>query len=77
VKVIGEGKPLPLTTGPQSDECPAWSPDGSTIAFVRFSGPPTSRIYIVPALGGAERQVAEGPFGCITGIETEAAQLSI
>jgi Tol biopolymer transport system component len=68
VKVIGEGKPLPLTTGPQSDECPAWSPDGRTIAFVRFSGRPTSRIYVVPALGGAERQVAEGPFSCITGI---------
>ncbi len=68
VKVIGEGKPLPLTTGPQSDECPAWSPDGRTIAFVRFSGLRTSRIYVVPPLGGAERQVAEGPFGCITGI---------
>ncbi len=68
VKVIGEGKPLRLTTGPQGDECPAWSPDGRTIAFVRFLGPPTSRIYVVPVLGGAERQVAEGPFGCVTGI---------
>lgn len=68
VKVIGEGKPLRLTTGPQSDECPAWSPDGRTIAFVRFLGPPTSRIYVVPVLGGAERQVAEGAFGCVTGI---------
>src|ERR1700722_602162 len=68
VQVIGEGNPLRLTTGPQSDECPAWSPDGRTIAFVRFLGAPTSRIYVVPVLGGAERQVAEGAFGCVTGI---------
>src|ERR1700727_841935 len=68
VKGIGEGKPLRLTTGPNSDECPAWSPDGRTIAFVRFLGAPTSRIYVVPVLGGAERQVAGGVFGCVTGI---------
>ncbi len=61
VKLIGEGKPVRLTSGPHYDEYPAWSPDGRTIAFVGVLGE-TNRIYVIPALGGAERQVVEGPF---------------
>ena len=62
VKLIGEGKPVRLTSGPHYDEAPAWSPDGRTIAFVGVLGEAKS-IYVIPALGGVERQVAEGRFG--------------
>ena len=68
LKLVGEGKPLRLTADPQSEECPAFSPDGRTIAFIRFPDASTSRIYVIPALGGAERLVAEGRFGCLTGL---------
>ena len=67
LKLIGEGKPLQLTSNPKSDFCPAWSPNGRTIVFVRSlddSHALLRRIYTVPALGGAERQVAESKFGC-------------
>ncbi len=68
LKLIGEGKPLQLTSGPKPDWCPAWSPNGRTIAFVRDlddSRTILRRLYTVPALGGAERQVAEGRLGCL------------
>jgi TolB protein len=40
------------------DTSPAWSPDGSQIAFVsdRNGGP---QIFVVPAAGGAARQVSK------------------
>ena len=36
VKLIGgDGPPLRLTSDPAVDMCPAWSPDGRWIAFIR------------------------------------------
>ena len=68
VKLIGQGKPVQLTSSPSQDSCPTWSPDGRTIAFIRFPDI-TKRfprwIYTMPALGGAERRVAEGSYGCM------------
>jgi eukaryotic-like serine/threonine-protein kinase len=59
VKLIGEGRPLRLTTDPRPEFSPAWSPDGGHIAFYRAgAGAPVARsgeIVLVPALGGAER----------------------
>ena len=59
VKLIGPGPPLRLTTDPAIDRSPAWSPDGRHIAFHR--GPLGERVgvFLVPALGGPERRVAE------------------
>ena len=56
VKVLGTEEPLRLTNQPSVDFSPAWSPDGRYIAFCRLLKGATG-IYIIPALGGAERKV--------------------
>jgi len=58
VKQVGRGEPLRLTTDPAVEVVPVWSPDGSEIAFWRWSGGAGS-IYTVPSLGGAERKLYE------------------
>ena len=57
--LVGGGKSLRLTSDP-GDCCPAWSPDGRQIAFIRYSDK-TASIVIVPALGGTEHHVYQGP----------------
>ncbi len=58
VKLIDAETPLRLTTDPAADTYPAWSPDGRQIAFLRQSAD-KSAVYLVPAIGGAERKLAE------------------
>ena len=66
VKLVATGEPLRLTTSPQYDDSPAWSPDGRTIAFLRVTeisdaGARTAvqgEVFVIPALGGAERRIA-------------------
>jgi len=58
VKLIGAGTPLRLTTHPDPDYSPAWSPDGRFIAFFRQSTT-GGAYYLVPSLGGAERKLAD------------------
>jgi Tol biopolymer transport system component/DNA-binding winged helix-turn-helix (wHTH) protein len=58
VKLVGPGQPLQLTTDPQRDVNPAWSPDGRLIAFERSGAGGGVKVFVVPALGGAERLVA-------------------
>lgn len=67
VQLLGAGTPLRLTDTPAADRSPAWSPDGRYIAFVREAGGSTEMrtgrltgaYYIVPALGGSERKLAD------------------
>ena len=63
VKAVGEGKPLQLTSAPESDVQPAWSPDGKWIAFCRRSNDDNvyvpHGIYMIPANGGPERKIAD------------------
>ena len=51
------GTPLRLTTHPGAESSPVWSPDGRFITFYRDG--PESGAYLVPALGGSERKLAD------------------
>ncbi len=61
VKLIGSGRPLRLTANPTAHSAPpVWSPDGRSIALRRFDKPSGNMtIQLIPALGGAEREVAQ------------------
>ena len=56
VKLIGSEESLRLTKQASIDFNPVWSPDGRYIAFCRIVQNEPG-IYIIPALGGAERRV--------------------
>jgi Tol biopolymer transport system component/DNA-binding winged helix-turn-helix (wHTH) protein len=58
VKLVGTEESLRLTKQASIDFNPVWSPDGRYIAFCRILKGETG-IYIIPALGGAERRVRE------------------
>ena len=58
VKLVGAETPLRLTTDAAADTMPAWAPDGTHVAFLRQSAG-HSAYYLVPALGGAERRLAD------------------
>ena len=56
VQPVAGGDPVQVTKSPAQDTEPDWSPDGSTIAF--RSARDGGGLYLVPSLGGAERQLA-------------------
>jgi len=58
VKLIGTEAPLRLTRQESVDFNPVWSPDGHYIAFCRIHKGEAG-IYMVPAIGGAERKVRD------------------
>jgi Tol biopolymer transport system component/DNA-binding winged helix-turn-helix (wHTH) protein len=58
VKLIGTEELLRLTKQASTDFNPVWSPDGRYIAFCRIQKGENG-IYIIPAIGGAERRVRE------------------
>ena len=59
VKLVDAGTPVRLTQNPNVDSAPAWSPDGRFLSFVRFErGTTSGAYYVIPALGGTERKVA-------------------
>jgi serine/threonine protein kinase len=59
VKLIGPGSPIRITSDPAEDYDPAWSPDGRWIAFVRTLPDAKAGFFVIPALGGPERKLAE------------------
>lgn len=59
VKLLGTETPLRLTTHPAEEVSPVWSPDGLSIAFMRITAKGAG-IYLVPALGGPERELLTG-----------------
>lgn len=59
VAVVGGDKSIQLSSNP-GDCCPAWSPDERRIVFSRYSDK-TLSILTVPALGGTEHRIYQGP----------------
>ena len=59
VKLIGSDTVLRLTSNPAPDFRPAWSPDGRSIAFLREFSTHRTGVFLIPAIGGAERKLAE------------------
>ncbi len=60
VQYVDGGAPVRLTTNPGGEGSPAWSPEGRRIAFLRYSTTSgESGFYIIPALGGPERKIAD------------------
>jgi hypothetical protein len=64
LKLVDAGSPVRLTTSPDDDVLPTWSPDGSYIAFIRLGL--DLGIYVMPALGGKERKVLSFPRPALT-----------
>lgn len=58
VRPAAAGPPRQLTSAAASDIAPVWSPDGSTLAFLRVEEGRAAAI-LIPAAGGAERKLAE------------------
>ena len=53
-----------LTAGTGSDSTPAWSPDGSRIAFVSKRGEDeAAALYVIPVAGGEAEKLVELPMG--------------
>ncbi|MFN7993494.1 MAG: protein kinase, partial [Bryobacteraceae bacterium] len=65
VKLVDSATPLRLTTDPAFDFCPAWAPDGRSIAFEREVGKATA-VVLIPAIGGPEREVARLSPGVVS-----------
>jgi Tol biopolymer transport system component/tRNA A-37 threonylcarbamoyl transferase component Bud32 len=60
VKLVDAGTPVRLTQTPEDEVHSIWSPDGRFLAFLRAGRQEQSGgYYVIPALGGRERKVAD------------------
>lgn len=57
----GAGPPRTLTSSPQDDTNPVWSPDGASIAFLRTIDAATMQAVVISTHGGSERVIANLP----------------
>ena len=57
VQQVRSGNPVQLTTHPHHDWSPAWSPDGGSIAFIRFSPGSNAELIVMPTLPGSEHRL--------------------
>ncbi|HEX9188209.1 MAG TPA: protein kinase, partial [Vicinamibacteria bacterium] len=70
LKIVGQSEARRLTADPASEQYPAWSPDGTQIAFLRYPGIPGSQmvtfwdrafVHLVSPLGGTARRLSDFP----------------
>ena len=64
VTLVGSRDVRRLTTHPDADFAPSWSPNGREIAFLRTDPGGTSylaRLHVVSALGGPDRRISDFP----------------
>ncbi len=59
IGLVGSSSRLQLTHTPEDEYSPAWSPNGQSIAFARKTAPERLGIFIMPAIGGQARFLAE------------------
>jgi len=60
---VAGGEPRRLTTAQAADGSPAWSPDGSRIAFVsKRGGDKAAALYVIRTDGGEAEKILELPF---------------
>jgi Tol biopolymer transport system component/DNA-binding winged helix-turn-helix (wHTH) protein len=69
IKVVGTDRSLRLTFDAAQDFRPAWSPDGTWIAFLREAAGRKASIIRIPPTGGPERNVAEVDPGYLAGYD--------
>lgn len=62
VPVDGSAEPRRLTNGPKRDTAPAWSPDGTRLAFVSDRAG-KSQVHILDLRGGEARKLTDAPNG--------------
>ena len=60
VTQLHNGPPRRLTTNPEDDFAPRWSPNGQHIASLRgFPSSEKLKVLLIPVSGGQERQIGE------------------
>jgi dipeptidyl aminopeptidase/acylaminoacyl peptidase len=57
------GRPRPLTAPEMSSDEPAWSPDGTRLAFTRKGADGKPQLHVLPVDGGEARRVTDLPLG--------------
>ena len=57
-KPLGSEDLFALTSDPADDLSPSWSPDGQTLAFLRFLSDQRASVVLIPSGGGPERELA-------------------
>ena len=61
---LADGATRRLTTNKASDGAPAWSPDGTRLAFVsKREGDSAAQAYVIPVAGGEAERVTDLPLG--------------